>query len=80
MIDLDSFHNVVINAIRKTGHDNAGDIGLEDDFKDFGIDSLDAMSITLEIEKALNIEFPEEFDLTIHTNVIGLHKYISSNY
>jgi acyl carrier protein len=80
MIELDSLHKIVIEAVQKAVHDNDDDIGLEDDFKDFGIDSLDAMSVTLEIEKALKIEFPEDFDLTSCNNVVGLHKHLNDNF
>ncbi len=80
MIELDALHKIVIEAVRKVMGDSDSDIGLEDNFIDFGIDSLDSMSITLDLEKALNIEFPEEFDFTGCNNVVGLHQHISENF
>jgi acyl carrier protein len=80
MIELEPLHTIVNEAIRSVMSDVEGEIGLEEDFKEFGIDSLDSMSVTLEIEKALGIEFAQDFDLTACRNVRRLHEYIGANF
>ncbi|MBL3526124.1 MAG: acyl carrier protein [gamma proteobacterium endosymbiont of Lamellibrachia anaximandri] len=73
MIPLEEFHAVVVDALKVVQKNDEISLSVDESFTDFGIDSLDSMSLLLELEKRLSIEFDEEFDLFEHDSVAKLH-------
>ncbi|MDH5573274.1 MAG: acyl carrier protein, partial [Gammaproteobacteria bacterium] len=69
MIPLDEFHTVVVESLKVIRKTDTITLGVNDSFADFGLDSLDSMSLILELEKRLPIEFDEEFELFDHDSV-----------
>lgn len=77
MLPLDEFHAVVIECLKVVKKSEDIALTVDDSFSDFGIDSLDSMSLMLEIEKRLSIEFDEEFELSDYDSVRKLHEFLS---
>ena len=73
MIPLEEFHDVVTEALKVVKKSDAISLSVDESFADFGLDSLDSMSLLLELEKRLSIEFDEEFDLFEHDSVARLY-------
>ena len=63
MFTLDEFRDAVKIGIKKVLKKKEDiDIGDDDDFGDYGLDSLTGISLVLEVEKALDIDLGE-FDI-----------------
>lgn len=77
MIPLDEFHTVVVDALKVVQKSDDISLAVDESFADFGLDSLDSMSLLLELEKRLSIEFDEEFDLFDHDSVTRLHAFLA---
>lgn len=77
MIPLEEFHAVVVDALKVVKKSDATALALDESFTDYGLDSLDSMSLLLELEKRLSIEFDEEFDLFDYDSVARLHAFLS---
>lgn len=77
MIPLEEFHAVVVDALMVVQKSDEISLTVDESFTDFGIDSLDSMSLLLELEKRLSIEFDEEFDLFEHDSVSKLHTFLA---
>lgn len=77
MIPLDEFHAVVADALKVVKKSDAVSMAVDDSFADLGLDSLDSMSLLLELEKRLSIEFDEDFDLFEHDSVARLYASIA---
>lgn len=77
MIPLDEFHAVVVDALKVVQKSDDISLAVDESFADFGLDSLDSMSLLLELEKRLSIEFDEEFDLFDHDSVTRLHAFLA---
>ena len=78
MIPLEEFHAVVVEALKVVKKGDNITLGLDESFTDFGLDSLDSMSLLLELEKRLSVEFDEEFDLFDHDSVSKLYASLES--
>lgn len=59
MSDIDTF-TTVKSAITNEIGDNSAEITLDSEFGTLGLDSLDTVSIVMEIEEALDIEINDE--------------------
>lgn len=77
MIPLNEFHAVVIDALKAVQKTDDISLTTNESFSDFGIDSLDSMSLLLELEKRLSIEFDEEFELFEHDSITKLHSFLT---
>lgn len=77
MIPLEEFHAVVVDALKVVQKSDEISLTVDESFTDFGIDSLDSMSLLLELEKRMSIEFDEEFDLFEHDSVAKLHAFLA---
>ena len=53
MIPLEEFHAVVVDALKVVKKSDDVILALDESFTDFGLDSLDSMSLLLELEKRL---------------------------
>lgn len=62
MFTLDEFRESVIKGIKKITHATELEIGDDDNFADFGLDSLQGMNLVLEVEADLDIDLGE-FDI-----------------
>ena len=78
MIPLDEFHTVVVESLKVIRKTDTITLGVNDSFADFGLDSLDSMSLILELEKRLPIEFDEEFELFDHDSVSKLYAFLQN--
>jgi acyl carrier protein len=76
MIPLEEFHDVVVDALRVVRKRADISLAVDESFTDFGLDSLDSMTLLLELEKRLSIEFDEEFDLAEHDSTARLHAFL----
>ncbi|MBL3601024.1 MAG: acyl carrier protein [gamma proteobacterium endosymbiont of Lamellibrachia anaximandri] len=77
MIPLEEFHAVVVDALKVVQKNDEISLSVDESFSDFGLDSLDSMSLLLELEKRLSIEFDEEFDLFERDSVAKLHAFLA---
>lgn len=77
MVPLDELHAVVLESFKVVKKNDEISLDIDDSFDDYGLDSLDIMSVLLEIEKHLSIEFDEEFDLLEHDSVRKLYTFLS---
>lgn len=77
MMPLEEFHAVVVEALKAMDKGEAISLAADESFTDFGLDSLDGMSLLLELEKRISFEFDEEFDLSEHNSVAKLHAFIA---
>lgn len=79
MIPLEAFLDVVVKAVKIVQKSDNVNLGVDESFSDFGLDSLDSMSLLLELEKSLSIQFDEEFDLSKYDSVAKLHAFLVEN-
>lgn len=77
MISLDEFHAIVVGSIKVVQKSDDIALAVDDSFADFGLDSLESMSLLLELEKRLSIEFDEEFDLLEYDSVSKLYAFLA---
>ena len=78
MIPLDEFHAVVVESIKVIQKSDDIALAADDSFADFGLDSLDSMSLMLELEKRLPIEFDEEFELSEYDSINKLYAFLAT--
>jgi acyl carrier protein len=62
MFTLDEFRDAVKQGIRKLTHTDEVVIDDDEDFADYGLDSLQGISLVLEVETSLDIDLGE-FDI-----------------
>ena len=75
-MSLEEFRRITIESIKVVQKVDSVEIADDEDFSDFGLDSLDIMSLQLEIEKMLDINLGEEFDISQYNSIGLLHEYI----
>jgi len=59
MITLDEMRTAVITALKEIQQLDDVEIGDAEDFGDWGLDSLDGMSLVVEVEKLTGVDFGE---------------------
>ena len=69
MFTLDEFRDAVKQGIRKLTHTDEVVIGDDEDFADYGLDSLQGISLVLEVETSLGIDLGE-FDIEDANTII----------
>jgi acyl carrier protein len=62
MFTLDEFRDAVVEGIKKVLKKDEVSIGDDEDFGDYGLDSLAGISLVLEVEKHLDVDLGE-FDI-----------------
>jgi acyl carrier protein len=72
------FRAIVIDSIMTVTDMDSVEIRDDEDFTDYGIDSLDNMNLQLEIEKRLGHPFAEDFDMLQHNSIDQLFEYIEN--